>query len=159
MRAHIRVDRRRVRRMITSFAVGGALAAGLLSGTGTANADVLDDIADEYASGAGGGQISNLIHESMTLRARGFQPSQSNVSELRDALDYRPNQGPLVEALKETVAHQNKLKARADNAQPSGGTSIGINQLPPGQSPDPRNPDNTGIFIGPSGGTQQPIGR
>lgn len=159
MRAYIRVKRRHARRAITSAAVSGVLAVGLLTGAGTANADVLDDIADEYASGAGGGQVSNLIHDSLTLRARGFRPSQSNMDELRDALTYRPNQGPLVEALKDTVAHQEKLKARAENAQPSGGTSVGINQLPPGQSPDPRDPDNTGIFIGPSGGTQQPIGR
>jgi hypothetical protein len=153
--------RRCWRRAITGGVASSALAVGLLLGVGsaTAHADVLDDIAAEYMTGAGGGQVSNFVKESLQLRALGFRPSKGNLQQLQDALEKRPNQTPLVEALMETVSYQRTLQARAaaSNSTP-GGVTFGINQLPPGQTPDPTNPDNTGIFIGPSGGITQPVG-
>ncbi|MGV0838313.1 hypothetical protein [Mycolicibacterium thermoresistibile] len=141
-------------------AVGSALAAGVLmvAGMGTAHADVLDDVYGEYATGRGGGQVSNLVHDSMKLRAQGFAPSRSNLTAIEDALAYRPNQKPLIDALKDTVAYQRKRQAQAANAQPSNPFTVGINQLPPGVPQDPTNRDNTGIFIAPGGSIQQPIG-
>jgi hypothetical protein len=94
----------------------------------------------------------------LVLRSQGFLPSKANKEAIVKALDYRPNQKPLVEALQDTIAYQRKLQAQAANAQPSGPFTVGINQLPPGQQPDPTNPDNTGVFFGPSGGIQQPLG-
>jgi hypothetical protein len=121
--------------------------------------DVLAVIAQEYMTGAGGGQVSNFVKESLQLRALGFRPSRGNLTALQEALDKRPNQTPLVEALQSTVAYQRTLQARAAAAgTPQGGFNAGINQLPPGQTPDPTDPDNTGVFLGPTGGITQPIG-
>jgi hypothetical protein len=174
------------RRAVTGAAAGSALAVGLLVGVGspaalaepeptpvtdapgeteapatpTMTADqALAIIANEYDTGAGGGKLSNLIHDVLTLRAQGFMPSNGNKLAIQEALEKRPNQTPLVEALEQTLAYQLMLRSRqpaANNTQ--GGLTAGINQLPPGQQPDPTNPDNTGVFIGPSGGINQPVG-
>ncbi|MCT7659984.1 hypothetical protein [Mycobacterium deserti] len=78
------------------------------------NADqVLNAIYSEYSVGDGGGQVSKLIDDAMKLRAQGFRPSNTNAVALKDALEYRPNQTPLVEALKATIAYQRKLQAQA----------------------------------------------
>jgi hypothetical protein len=171
------------RRAVTGTAASSALAVGLLMGfssqaalaepvdptapadaptTAQADAptampagDVLAVIAEKYMTGAGGGQISNWVKESLQLRALGFKPSKGNLEALQAGLDYLPNQVRLVDALKETVAYQRKIQNA--NSVP-GGVTFGINQLPPGVPQDPTNPDNTGVFIGPNGGIQQPIG-
>jgi hypothetical protein len=171
------------RRAVTGAAIG-AQAAGLMVGFGSPAAladpetttspvapsptaaadtpptmtadDVLAIIDSDYDTGAGGGQLSNLIHQVLRLRAQGFYPSNANKQAIQKALDYRPNQGPLVEALQETLAYQRHVQAQAQ-AQPSNPFTIGINQLPPGQQYDPTNPNNTGIFIGGGGTMNQPI--
>jgi hypothetical protein len=128
--------------------------------TPTMTADqALAIIANEYDTGAGGGQLSNLIHDVLTLRAQGFMPSNGNKMAIQEALEKRPNQTPLVEALKQTLNYQLTLKSRqAAAGAPQGGFNAGINQLPPGQQPNPTDPDNTGVFLGPTGGITQPIG-
>jgi hypothetical protein len=168
------------RRPVTGTVASSALAVGLLMGVGASTAlaepadpttqtdtpptmtadQALAIIAADYDLGAGGGQLSNLIHDVLTLRAQGFMPSNANKKAIQKALDYRPNQTPLIKALQETLAYQLKLQAQTANAVPAtpGGITAGINQLPPGVPPDPTSPDNTGVFIGPSGGIQQPIG-
>lgn len=90
---------------------------------------VLSIIHSEYAQGDGGGQISKLIDDAMKLRGQGFRPSNANATALAEALEYRPNQKPLLEALEATVAYQRKLQAQAA-AKPQPPTSIGINQTP-----------------------------
>ena len=60
-------------------------------------------INNEYALGDGGGQLSTLIDDVMKLRAQGFKPSNANKPAIEDALENRPNQTPLVEALKATL--------------------------------------------------------
>ena len=78
------------------------------------NADaVLSQIYEEYRQGDGGGQISILIDDVMKLRAQGFRPSAANALALEDAMAHRPNQGPIVEALKETLGYQRKLQAQS----------------------------------------------
>ncbi|BBY83761.1 hypothetical protein H7I53_20425 [Mycolicibacterium pulveris] len=78
------------------------------------NADqVLLQIYNEYAQGDGGGQVSKLIDDAVKLRRQGFRPSNANAAALADALERRPNQTPLVEALKNTIAYQRKLQAQA----------------------------------------------
>ena len=84
----------------------------------------------------------------LKLRAQGYKASEANRVAIEDALNYRPNQTPLINALKETLAYQQKMKQRAEYA-PSNPVTVGINQLPPGTVPDPTNPGNgAGIFIG-----------
>ena len=106
-------------------------------------------IASEYDLGEGGGQLSTLIHDVMTLRAQGFKPSNANKVAITEALDQRPNQAPLIQALKDTLAYQRKLKAQMENnvsgQQP--GLNFGVGQPPPGMgSPNPG--DGSGVFVG-----------
>jgi len=152
-----------LRRAVTAAMASSAMAVGLLLGIGsaTANADVLDDIGVKYMQGAGGGQISNFVKEALTLRGLGFKPSKSNLDALQAGWDYLPNQSRLVDALKETLAHQRKMQALAQNAknpaQPGAGLGMGPTQ-PPGVPPNPGDP-NGGVSVGVPGNTiNQPIG-
>jgi hypothetical protein len=90
------------------------------------NADqILMAVNEQYSNGDGGGQISQLIDDAMKLRMQGFRPSNANAQALQDALDDRPNQTPLIEALKATLQYQRKLQAQqqmaAQQQQQSGG--------------------------------------
>jgi len=60
----------------------------------------------DYDLGAGGGQLSNLIHQVLALRARGVKASPANRNAIVAALDKRPNQAPLIAALQETLIYQ-----------------------------------------------------
>jgi hypothetical protein len=141
---------------------GGALAVGLVLGAGaplasaepaaqpTPSTDpaapppmtpdqLIAYIDQEYDTGAGGGQLSNLIHKVMKLRSQGFMPSKANVNAILEALNHRPNQGPLVEALQATYAYQTNAKARAAVAgqqqqQPGMGAWPGQTMPPTGDS-------------------------
>lgn len=89
-------------------------------------------IHNEYNLGDGGGQLSTLIDDVMTLRAQGFKPSQANRDAIQDALDHRPNQTPLVEALKATLAYQRRLQAQQQMAAQSQGPIAGpVPVVPP----------------------------
>jgi hypothetical protein len=98
------------RRAMAAAVIATGLMAGF--GPGVASADVLDDIAAQYRSGEGGGQVSKLIDDALSLRAQGFRPSRGNMVALQDGLQKRPNQTALITALKETVNFQRKTKAR-----------------------------------------------
>lgn len=140
------------RRALTGVAASGALAAGLLIGTGagTANADVLDDIFAAYDTGAGGGQVSNLIHTAMKLRSLGFVPSKGNMDDLENGWAKRPNQGPLVDALENTVAYMKRSQMRGQQSGPKlNPPTIGINQYQPGQVPDPNGGGGINIPLNP----------
>jgi hypothetical protein len=155
------------RRAAVGAVASGALAAGLMVGMGLANAEpvapadpttgadapppmtadqVLAIITTEYDTGAGGGQLSNLVHQVMKLRSQGFYPSKGNRDDIVAALDKRPNQEPLIAALQATLAFQTRNKMRGQTQQPAPAT-IGINQY------DPTNPGALGGFgINPGGG-------
>jgi len=155
------------RRTIAGAVSGGALAVGLLAGSGapaawaddtdtttqaeappTTAEQVLAIIESEYDTGAGGGQVSNLIHEVMKLRAMGFYPSPANKQAIVAALDYRPNEGPLVKALQETVAYQRKIQAQmAAMGSQQNPLVLGTSQLPQGQAPAPANPGTAGATV------------
>lgn len=143
------------RRTAMGAVASGALAVGLVFGVGSAtvHADVLDDIGVKYMQGAGGGQISNFVKESLTLRALGFRPSKANLADLQAGWDYLPNQTRLIDALKDTISYQRKLQAIQQNAvkgqQPSYGFGVGQSPTNPG-----------GVDFGGGGGTTitQPIG-
>ena len=169
-----------LRRAVTAALASSAMAVGLLMGIGasTALADPADPtppqpeispdmsadealaiIAKDYDMGAGGGQLSTLIHQALQLRSQGFKASNANREAIAKALEKRPNQAPLIEALKDTIAYQRKLQAQMQNAvAPQQGFNMGQTPLPPGVPPDPGNPNNTGIGLIPSTGITQPIG-
>jgi hypothetical protein len=156
------------RRAAVGAVASAALAAGLMAGIGLANAEpvapadpttgtdapppmtadqVLAIITTEYDTGAGGGQLSNLVHQVMKLRSQGFYPSKGNQQDIVAALDERPNQAPLIAALQNTLAFQNRNKMRGQAQQPAPAT-IGINQY------DPTNPGG----FAPGGGINLPLG-
>jgi hypothetical protein len=141
------------RRAVTGAVASSALAAGLMIGfgSGTANADVLDDIALQYDTGAGGGQVSQLVHTALKLRALGFVPSKGNMDDLVAAMEKRPNQVPLVTALQNTVSFQkrNQMRGQAQQQPPA---VLGINQY------DPNNPGRGGFGGTPGGGINIPLG-
>jgi hypothetical protein len=100
----------------------------------------LSIIHNEYALGDGGGQLSMLIDDVMKMRAQGFKPSNENKLAIEDALEHRPNQTPLVEALKATLQYQRKLQAQAQMAVQEGGPVAGpVPVLPGGQTPGTMN--------------------
>lgn len=106
------------------------------------NADqVLMLIHEQYRQGDGGGQISVLIDDAVKLRQQGFRPSNGNAEALQAALDQRPHQTPLVEALRSTVAYQRKLQAQAGMSGGSVGGST------PSWAPVPGEDNNQ--FLGP----------
>ena len=82
-------------------------------------------IREDYDMGAGGGQLSNLIHDVMTLRAQGFRPSNANRAAIEQALEYRPNQAPLIEALEATLSYQRKQQLRSQQAAAAQGPVAG----------------------------------
>jgi hypothetical protein len=170
------------RRTVTGGVASSALAVGLLAGFAapTALADPADPatptdtpptptmtadealaiIATEYDTGAGGGQLSNLIHEVLKLRALGFKPSNANKIAIQEALDKRPNQAPLVDALQETIAYQRKLQAQLQNSNTGQNPYLwGIGQPPPGSGipTDPNDP-NSGVYVGGGSTINQPVG-
>jgi hypothetical protein len=127
------------RRALVGAVASAALAAGLVTGVSSASAvadpstdaaaasdaapamsadQALAIIAADYDTGSGGGQISTLIHKVMKLRARGFRPSASNEEALVAALDKRPNQGPLIEALDSTLSFQLRQASRQTGGGP-----------------------------------------
>lgn len=133
---------RRTRGLLRGI-TGAVVAAGLVFGpAATASADVLDDLAQEYAVGSGGGQMSKLLKVSLQLRAMGFKPSKANLADIAAAMDYRPNQNPLIDALKDTIAYQQKIKAQMEILQQyqqsqngAGNAVMGAGQMPADSNP------------------------
>ena len=157
------------RRRVTGALAGGVIAGALIAGFGapTAWSAPADDqttdtaapaappmtadqalaiIDKEYDTGSGGGQLSNLIHQVLVLRNNGYKPSKSNQEAIAAALDKRPNQAPLVEALKETIAYQQRMQAQAIAQQQQGGQP----GLAIGGAPAPFNQGSV-ILGGPGG--------
>ena len=137
--------KKNLRRSVAASLAGAGLAVGLVIGSpaGTARADVLDDLAQEFTTAAGGGQVSNLLNQSLKLRASGVKPTGAELSAVQDALKYRPNQTPMINALKDMIAGQSHRLEQAQAAAGQNGYSIGINQY------DPSSPG--GVTAGPGG--------
>jgi hypothetical protein len=126
----------------TVAAEGGAAAGAAAAAAGATAAatggDALDQLAEQYATGAGGGQLSNLLRVSLKLRAMGYKPSKQYLDKLQAAMKYRPNQLPLIDALKDTIAYQQKIKAQMDvltSAQGGNGMASGAGSAPGPGSP------------------------
>ena len=129
-------------RGVRNGVAGLTIAVGLVLGSAApAHADVLDDLAQEYAVGSGGGQLSNLLKVSLKLRSMGFKPSKANLDELQQAMNYRPNQNPLINALKDTIAYQAKLKGQLEILQQAqAGQNANSAVMGAGQMPGAGNP-------------------
>ncbi len=127
----------------TMTASGGASPSTAGSTSAPVSGDVLDQLAEEYAVGSGGGQLSNLLKMSLKLRAMGFKPSKANLAEIAQAMDYRPNQIPLIDALKDTIAYQQKIRAQMEilqQYQKQQGANSAV--MGAGQMPGDSNPAN-----------------
>jgi hypothetical protein len=164
-------------RRITGILAGSAIACALIAGIGAPTAwsapgddqtttdteapaapqmtgdEALAIIDKEYDTGSGGGQLSNLIHQVLTLRNAGFKPSNANKNAIVAALDKRPNQEPLIAALKETIAYQQKIQAQMVAQQQQQG---GQNGFAIGGAPAPFN--QGGVVLGGPGGSGMPLG-
>jgi hypothetical protein len=126
--------------------------------TPTMSADqALQIIATEYDTGAGGGQISTMIHNILRLRSQGFKPSNANRLAIEKALDARPNQAPLIAALKATLEYQRKLQAQQNNAKQAPAPVAGP-VTPIGPTPGPMPGPGVGITGPNGGGVVMPIG-
>jgi len=118
-----------------------ATPATAATATSPATGDVLDQLAEQYAVGAGGGQLSKLLRVSLKLRAMGFKPSKPYLDEISTAMKYRPNQNPLISALKNTIAYQQKIRAQtqllqqAQSQQNAGSAVMGAGQMPGASNP------------------------
>ena len=133
------------RRTIAASLAGTGLAVALALGSapGMARADVLDDLANEFTTAAGAGPVSTLLNQSLKLRAMGVKPTVGELAAVQDSLKYRPNQTPLINALKDAVQGQTHRLEQAQAAKKQSPNTIGINQY------DPNSPG--GITAGPGG--------
>ena len=130
------------RRSTSTALVGAALVGGLVSGVAAPVAgaqpaqpaepttenrapvspdQILMMISQEYQTGSGGGQVSKLIEQVITLRSRGIRPSISSTRALAAGLEARPNQKPLIEALQATLVDQRKQFSRQGVQAPAPG--------------------------------------
>ncbi len=121
--------------------VGLALGS-LGAGAGTANADVLDELAQEYSTGAGAGLVANLLRASLELRAQGYNPKPADLAAIKAAMDRGPNQAPLVEALNGALSNQRKAQSHAAPSRGQSPIQVGI--LPSDNWNNPNPMDRTG---------------
>ncbi len=115
---------------------------------------ILMTISQEYQTGAGGGQVSKLIDQVITLRKRGIRPSRSSTQALAAALDKRPNQKPLIEALKMTLVDQRRQFSRQGIQAPGGAPAVAApdgshSNMSPGWGPDNPMQQESPIFQSP----------
>jgi hypothetical protein len=122
---------------------GLAVALTLGSAPGMARADVLDALANEFTTAAGGGEIPTLLNQSLKLRAMGFQPTAGELAAIQDSEKYRPNQTPMIKALSAAVQGQTHRMKQAQAGNQQQCCTVGINQY------DPNNPG--GVSVGPNG--------
>lgn len=127
-----------------SIAVAGGAAAAAANSAAAAHqpGDVLDQLAEEYAVGSGGGQLSNLLKTSLKLRAMGFRPSKQYLDEIKEAMTHRPNQLPLIGALKDTIAYQQKIQAQMQILQNAQAKQANGAVMGAGAAPGAANPAN-----------------
>ncbi len=116
---------------------------------------ILMMISDEYQTGSSGGQVSKLIDQVITLRKRGIRPSRASTQALAAALDKRPNQKPLIEALQAALSDQRRQFARQGIQAPGGAPPVatpGSTQAPmggPAWGPDNPMQQDTPVFQSP----------
>lgn len=141
-----------------TIAVAGGAATGAAAAAEAAQAaaatpqgDVLDQLAEEYAVGSGGGQLSNLLKTVLKLRAMGFKPSKQYLDEIKEAMTHRPNQLPLIGALKDTIAYQQKIQAQMAILQQAQAQNASGAVMGAGAAPGAANPANVAPGATPPG--------
>ncbi|MEI6251829.1 MAG: hypothetical protein WCP30_03405 [Mycobacteriaceae bacterium] len=132
-----------------TVAVAGGAAVGAAASAAAATAaaaatqgDVLDQLAEDYAVGSGGGQLSNLLKTALKLRSMGFKPSKPYLDEIKEAMTHRPNQLPLIGALKDTIAYQQKIQAQMQILQSAAAKNANGAVMGAGAAPGAANPAN-----------------
>jgi hypothetical protein len=139
----------RWRRAAVTGLAGAGLAASMILGAGTANADILDDLEAQYGSGSGGGQVANLLNDALMMRAQGVRPRPADLQAVQAAAgSLGANQAPLVGALQQVVANQQKMLAQAGAPSGPGGIGFSVNQGPwqPNMNGNPMIRDDNPIF-------------
>jgi hypothetical protein len=126
-----------------AIALAGVAVALALGSATTAHADALDDLAGEFTTASGAGPIAGLVNQSLKLRSMGIRPTNGEMAAVQDAMKYRPNQTPLIAALKDMVGGQTHRLKQAQASQQQQQFTVGINQY------DPTNPG--GVSFGPGG--------
>lgn len=139
----------RWRRVVVTGLASAGLAASMAMGlAATANADILDELEAQYGTGSGGGQVANLLNDAMMMRAQGVRPKPADLQAVQAASANRgPNQAPLVGALQQVVANQQKVLAQMGQSS-GGGVGVAINQGPwePNMGGNPMIQDENPIF-------------
>lgn len=123
-------------------ASGAANAAAAAAATSNQPGDVLDQLAEEYAVGSGGGQLSNLLKTVLKMRSMGYRPSKQYLDEIKEAMTHRPNQLPLIGALKDTIAYQQKIQAQMQILQSAQAKNANGAVMGAGAAPGAANPAN-----------------
>lgn len=137
------------RAVVTGLASAGLAASMLVGLSATANADILDDLEAQYGTGSGGGQVANLLNDALMMRAQGIRPKPADLQVVQAAAANRgPNQAPLVGALQQVVANQQKVLAQMGAPSGPGGVGFSINQGPwqPNMNGNPMIRDDNPIF-------------
>jgi len=121
-------------------------------GSGTASADVLDDIGAQYDTGAGGGQVSELIHVALKMRALASSRPRATwtISSPRWTT---PQPGAVDRRADEHDCFQKRNQARGQQQQKP--VTIGINQYDP---TNPSVPLVDSVSAPPGGGINIPLG-
>jgi hypothetical protein len=141
---------------VAGGAAEGAAAAATAATAAAAAAtqgDVIDQLAEEYAVGSGGGQLSNLLKTVIKLRSMGFKPSKQYLDEIKAAMTHRPNQLPLIGALKDTIAYQQKIQAQMQILQAAQAKNANGAVMGAGAAPGAANPAN----VAPQGAAPQAV--
>lgn len=135
--------RRSWRRIAAATGASVALGAATLFAAPAASADVLDDLAAQYSTGAGAGQVANLLNKAITMRAQGINPSPASLAAVKSAMDRGPSQKSLIEALQGVVSFQMKkadqygISSGPPTVEPVGPPTGPFNENQPG---NPGNP-------------------
>ena len=72
--------------------------------------------------------MANLLNTSLTLKSQGYRPKSGDLAQVQAALDKRPNQGPLIDALTATIANQQKQMKQAGGDQTGLPPVVSVNQ-------------------------------
>ena len=136
----------------------------------TAHADVLDDLAIEFTTAQGAGQIPALLNQSLRLRGAGYNLTNGEMAAIQDALTRRPNQTPLINALKDAVSgqtqrmKQNKIAQSAGQPVRSASASTSTTRAPRAGSRQAPAASTSGAAVGrsavsPARGSARPANR
>src|SRR6478736_4402977 len=118
------MNRQRWVHVVTAGLACGAMAAAVMGGLGAPTVWA-DPAADPSAQ-------SDAPPVMTADEALAIKPSNTNKEAITKALDYRPNQAPLIQALQETLSYQRKMQALAQNANKPSQPGFSIGGPPPG---------------------------